>query len=64
MLLCQELIFLKRHFKQDAVVDVAVLLVNNSRQFRGVLSPNLFPLFSRLPRDRLFTKLRVELSLS
>lgn len=50
MLLCQELIFLRRHFKQDAVVDVAVLLVNNSRQFGGVLSPNLFPLFSRLPQ--------------
>ena len=47
MLLCQELIFLRRHFKQVAVVDVAVLLVNNSRQFGGVLSPNRFPLFLR-----------------
>ena len=45
MLLCQERIFLRRHFKQDAVVDVAVVLVNNSQQFVGILSPNLFPLF-------------------
>ena len=37
MLLCQELLFLRRYFKQDAVVDVVVLLVNNSRQFGGVL---------------------------
>ena len=47
MLLCQELIFLRRHFKQDAAVDVAVVLVNNSQQFVGISSPNLFPLFSR-----------------
>ena len=47
MLLGQELLFLRRHFKQDAVVDVAVLLVNNSQQFVGILSPNLFPLFLR-----------------
>ena len=42
MLLCQELIFLKRHFKQDAVVDVAVLLVNNSRQFGVFYHPISF----------------------
>ena len=42
MLLCQELIFLIRHFKQDAAVDVAVVIVNNSQQFVGILTPNLF----------------------
>ena len=55
MLLCQELLFLRRHFKQDAVVDVAVLLVNNSRQFGGVLHHpiSFFPLFLRCLPQRI-----------